>query len=210
MDTHGSTWTEHIHVISLRKPSLPFDSPHPLPLQQQRALSSQGAHSDTVDIISFPTDTSKARFTWPTVPSSSCQQEHCPHAAAAGTVPLAVRRARSVHSTSWRTAPPAPLSGGGFNTNNAGLKGRNSQRLLVRATNHDNMLRCHLKVWFSLWSLPQPRAGSRAGLRPAAVAQPRRRASARWHLGGIFTHARRIKMSNVQWETALTPESALR
>lgn len=143
MDTHGSTWTEHVHVTPTRKPSLPFDSLHPFLLQQQRALSSQGAHSDTVGVVSFPTDPSKARFMWPTVPSPSCQQEHCPRAVTAGTVQLAVgtQGMHNVHSTSQRTAPPA-----------------------CRATNHDDMLRCHLKARFSLWSLPQPRAGSRSGL----------------------------------------------
>lgn len=66
--------------------------------------------------------------------------------------------------------------------------------------------------FFSLVSAPAPcwqQVWALTRCWGTATAQAGRRESARCPLGGIFTRARRIKRSKVQWETALTPESAL-
>lgn len=199
MDTHGSTRTEHVHTVSIRKPSLPF----PLTRCIHSRSSSKG-HSAPKEPPVTPWTrlspsqqgyTSKATFTWPTVPSSSCQQKYCPRAAVlapcstvwARTVCTAPPNAPHARTEAGQGLPapaalptPAQLSGGCLNANNNELKGRNSQRLLVRATNHGDMLSCHMQAPFSLWPLPPPRAGSRSvllrlGFDPLLAPQPRRR-----------------------------------
>lgn len=66
--------------------TLRFSSFHALPLQQQRESCSQKASGDTMDkansFAAETRDTSKATFTWPVMPSSSCQRNNCPCAAA--------------------------------------------------------------------------------------------------------------------------------